>query len=198
MLSTLATARGQLGPLAMSRIVTVSTATTPEWQFVERITMGIAATTQDFATVLDGDGDLGYLIRCHFVSGAASASAFSLRVNGATIVCNRRFIEALGTGVSTAATAAATTIAVVEGTGGTAKECYAEAVLHFSRTGFNRIWRFMSSKDSSSTDWMQHFIGTFRMTTPSTATNITSLGVVASAANGIGAGTVLELFKKGG
>lgn len=166
-----------------------------EWILVERITIaGAAATTQDFATALNGDVDLGYKVCAFIKSDAAGDAIFSLRVNGATIAANRRYIQAVSTTVSTAATASATGMLTTDVT---SDEGAFEAYLSFARTGYERFWRFWTSKSSGSTDYQEEFFGTFRMTTPNTATNITSLGVVSDTASGIGIGSILELYKKG-
>lgn len=190
-------ARSVLGSLALASYP-LSVATTPEWQFVERITIGSAVTTQDFTTVLDGNSDLGYRIVASIIAGSSTYPAYSLRVNGATIACNRRYIFASSTTVATAATDSSIFILGLQPTSGTAKEGGFSAILNYSRTGYERLWRFHGTKANAVVDWQEEFTGTLRMTTPNTSTNITSLGVHCNAANGIGVGSILTLYKKGG
>lgn len=176
-------------------------ATTPEWQFVERITItGSAVASQDFATVLNGDTDLGYRITLSMIAGSAETlDSVFLRVNGSAIVTDRRYISAAGTSVTTGATGSSVYQLSVQGTGGTAKEGFAEYTLNYSRTGYQRLWRYYASKSNNTTDWQEEFFGSFRMTTPGTATNITSLGIGADTPNDrIGVGAILTLYKKGG
>lgn len=196
-LGTLASAAGQLSPLAQGR-GTAAVATTPEWQFVERITLGSAQTTQDFATVLNGNVDLGYKIVMSVIAGSVTTPALAVRVNGATFAANRRFVYAASTTVSTGATGSSAFFGQMQGTGGTAKQLTGSLELRYARTGYERIWRMFASKVENTTDWQSLFVGTFRMTTPNTATNITSLGIHCDQASGLGVGSIFTLYKKGG
>lgn len=165
-----------------------------EWTLVERITIGSAQQNQDFAAVLSGNVDLGYKIKCFIKNDAAASPLYSLRVNGSAMVSDRRYINAASASVSTATTASSNVIMVL---GDTADEGTFEAVLDYSRTGFERLWRFASSKFSGSTDVLEETIGRLKMTTPATSTNITSLGLGCNTVAGIGVSSILELYRKG-
>ena len=170
-----------------------------EWVLVERLAIAADATTKDFTTVLSGNTDLGYKIKASIVRGTTTNAAtnYGLRVNGASMAANRRYISASSTTVSTAATAASILTLGLGTNANATLEGGMEYTLNYARTGYERFWRFWGSRINSNTDWQEEFIGTLRMTTPNTATDITSLGIVADQTGGIGANSILELYKKG-
>jgi hypothetical protein len=161
---------------------------------VERKTISSATTTVTFSS-LDGDNDHNYILRGRVVNTLGSAS-IGLYPNNDTTAGNYSYQFLQGSGSSaTAGQGASSTygmqICSTRGSGYPAKfRMDIDAA-----TGVDRIGIVEKAEMSSAS--AIDYISPTAYAWNNTASNITSLVVTASATNGLGSGTILELYKIG-
>ena len=169
-------------------------------QLIEEIEItGAAVTNFDFATVLDGNNDGGYMIEGFYINDStAGNSNLRMRFNAAQCVTDRSFVYQTGASTLTGgyqAGGATPNIVGAEDADGTAVQSAFIFNMPISTTGQERFWSSVSSKAVAGSGRVGIFSIEGRMTTPNTATNITSIGVVSDIANGIGIGSIFRLWR---
>lgn len=162
------------------------------YTLLEEITRGSDTTDQDFSTTLSGNTDKGYLVEVMLINNSGATASYSLRMNGSGITSTQQYSFAYGGSLYAASESSSRFMAL--GTSGIAQIGVARIDFPFMDTGHERFYRWESSHAGSSAtvDWWAAF-GNF--SSPSTATNITSLGIGCNQTNGIGTGSVLRLYK---
>ena len=166
---------------------------------VETITIaGSAVTNSDFTTTLDGDNDAEYVIKAHIINPLGSQVTYTPRINGAAWAGTRQHAIFYGTAGSSINTTNNTSVLTLDDTGQVPDE--GDLVLYIdhplSGVSVERLARFESSSaDVTANQPDSIYIGRFYYTTPSSGTNITSLGIQSDTASGIGIGSVLKLFR---
>lgn len=159
------------------------------WVFVEEKTMSVGATTMDFSSTLNGDSDGAYMICIRTIGNAGGGANTGLRINGATWVVDREYI--LGNG-AVITSAFQTGVSNCMDTSNAGDSSYCEVVIYPTQTGAIRFAKTMSYMNYPGTD--QQFTAVSVITTPNTATNITSLGIYSTLAMQVG--TKMTLFKR--
>jgi len=160
------------------------------WQLIDRtVVAGAAVQTYDFAptVAVSGNADLAYMIFGFVVNDDASTANIGLRLNGAAVANNRQYLTASST---TLAGARDTTVTF--GALPTTKSMSFMLWIPKAATG-NVRHCIVTTAFNSSTAIEKHEYA-FDITTPSTATDITSLGIGADQASGIGLTSELNLM----
>lgn len=168
---------------------------TAHMQLIEELSIGSSVTTADLATVLDGNTDGGYSLIGYIVSDATVAPTYTIRLNGADWAVNRSNIIVTGAAAYTGAYNTTATILGLQANSGTIKKGYFNLFMPIMRSGYDRVAWGLASKMNNTTTTVEHSQFTYNITTPSSATNITSIGLSASQTNGIGAGSKFKLYK---
>ncbi len=159
------------------------------WELLETITIADdAEQTQDFAAVLDGDVDKRYRMEFFLINDNAATATYSLHVNLATWAVNRQFLNVGGATISAARDTATDIVSTVTG-----EDSQVDVDIYKAETGSTRhAWvRNMRATGVLVQMLMYHF----DITTPSTAVNITRLGLTNDRSDGIGIGSVLRLWR---
>jgi hypothetical protein len=162
------------------------------WKLVEEITISVAAQTLDFTYAIPSTVK-SIKVDAHLINDQAGSTNYCLRLNGADIAGRRQYINSAGAAVS-GANDASVTFAGLKASGSPPDECDGEIVLNYPGTGIQRIINTVASASASSTNTLDNFRTYMDVTTPTTATAITSAGIGASTASGIGVGTMAKLW----
>ena len=157
------------------------------YQLIEEITITSAAQTKDFAETLDGDSDGGYIIEFYLVNGTGGTSTLNLRINEADWAVTRTRLRQTGLSV-----AGLRDNNINFGSATTSSEATFMIQIPKSSTG-NRRHVFVDTVENSST--LIFIDARFDVTTPSAATNITSLGIASDVEDGMGVDSVMRLYK---
>lgn len=160
-------------------------------ELIENKEFGSAATTYTFST-LNGDTDYQYYIQYRIVKGAAGAMTITVRPNGLTTNQRSRwsYVGSAGTGTGTDTNGLAIAF---NGSGSTgASEVDAGVAWIQAQTGANRSGE-ASVTEATGTEVFRIMVGWTWHT--ATSTNITSLDITSSLANGIGAGSFVRLYR---
>ena len=168
-------------------------------QLIEEIEIaGAAVTTQDFATVLDGDVDGGYMIEMTVLNGAAAYSIYRPRINGAVCQTTRSRIFQTSTSLTGVyQTAAGSNIVLAfQSTTATGKQGSAIVTIPVSVSGLaQRFCTVVGSRGNDNTNRVERVDFDGIITTPSAAINIVSIGVMSDTASGIGIGSVFRFWR---
>lgn len=154
---------------------------------VEERIITTASQTEDF-TGLDGDADGCYILEGRLVNDAGSGSNYSPRMNGSATAQNRQILSVESTSVGGGADTSGTFCGASSGAVTTFR-----AEIPVTKTGYQRNMLCNAAHLSSGS--LAIFLSYLTITTPSNATNITSIGIGASVADGIGVGSVIRLWK---
>lgn len=157
------------------------------YELIEEIIVTSAVQTQDFASALDGNNDGGYIIEIYLVNDDGSTSVVNLRINGADWAVTRSRLRQTGISV-----AGLRDNNINFGAPITSSEATFIIRIPKSSTGNRR--HVISEVAEDSTNVVQSKY-TFDVTTPTSATNITSLGIASTVVSGIGVDTVMRLYK---
>jgi len=160
------------------------------WELVQSHTVTTKGDSFDFAPTLNGDVDGEYEIRGRVVNDEVGATDVILRINGASFAGNRQFNQSSSTTIS----GARDTTAAFAGAGGSGGVCNFIVYFTAALTGDIRHMQAKVTRDATTAVFM-HEMG-FDVTTPSAATNITSLGIGVSNTDSLGVGSVLTLYRR--
>jgi hypothetical protein len=178
----------------MARRSTNSGHTSGDWVPIETLNIAAAVQTVDFATVLSDAKYSGYRINGVAYNGYAGSVNLAYRLNGATWVASYQYYAAanttLGAGTNTNLGMNYMTC-VQNGKIAVSLEIPESYATTISRGAFSR--RQLNPVPGTTTTWAEGFFGLL-ITTPAATVEITSLGLVASQAAGIGIGSVLRLY----
>lgn len=162
-----------------------------DWIVLSQTKLSGAATTYDFPVTLADALYTGYRVTIHYVNGYAGSSAAVLRINGATAKANKQRLIAAD--------------AVIGSGRNTDYDLHiGSAAIGLYETLFFDIAESLASIDGrkanswlgTDTSALQLLLQGADVTTPAATTEITSLGVGANYANGLGANTVLRLYAR--
>lgn len=154
---------------------------------VEERVITTASQTEDF-TGLDGDADGLYIIEGRLVNGTGSSSNYSIRANGAAVAGSRQILSVEGSSVSGGAD---TSLTIVGAAAGNTADF--EALMSSSVSGATRHLICRAANEGGTFGIL---LVNMKLTTPSSGTNITSVGVAASVADGVGVGSIIRLWKR--
>jgi hypothetical protein len=161
------------------------------WELVDETTISSATQTWDSSTVA-GDTDVSYKVVVRIINDTGNTIGYLIRLNGANWAGSRQSLTANGSSVS-AGRDTTMTICQTDTNGIVA----AVEVLICGVTGDKRnAYSISSERDTSS--YQRGYLGFFNITTPNTATEITSIGVGADTANGIGVGSQIQVWRRVG
>lgn len=155
----------------------------------ETVISGAAVQNSDFSTVLAGDTDGYYMVTGTIVNDDGSANQIIPRLNGASIACNHQKQIATGTSMTAARSTDVHMIGCTAGHHG-----------HFvfwipkTETGTERCIIYNASRNDDAN--IRNDFGTMQINTPTTATEITSIGIGTNVTSGIGVGSVIRLWRK--
>jgi hypothetical protein len=159
------------------------------WIFVEEKTQAANGTTFDFNTAINGDVDGDYMITGQ-ITPATSGESFQLRINGATASGQCQYLSCLSTTLTGAAVASYTIMC--HGTQNQPSQIM--LTLLGCQTGKLRTYNCIVTEQNGSVATKYDYAGL--ISTPNSATNITSIGIYSYGATGIKAGTKLTLYKR--
>ena len=161
------------------------------WRRVYTTTLSAAATSVSITSLL-GDTDIMYKLLIRAINGAASGCAYLIRPNGDSTASNyvTQWLYSYSTSVTAAVTSAAT--GMYFGWVEAISEIFSTEAVLFSKKGYSRRANAFSQVVQGG--FMSSLISSARWT--NTADEITSIDIVASAANGLGIGTVIELWAR--
>lgn len=166
------------------------------WQCVLDETIDKAITMYNFPVPLLGNTDGGYRLEIEHINGLASGCNFTWLINFASAVTNVSYYYQIGASIAGAYQATYTVSATVTNTLASANNfCYTTIDIPFSAANYERFCRIILSKASADTNKVHTYETQNRITTPATATEITSMGFRASQVGGIGVGTKFRLYK---
>ena len=157
------------------------------WELAEERVITSASTTEDFT--VDGEADGGYMIEGVLVNDQGTGGAVNLRVNGANAVMNNQYISASGTSISTSRNSGVSWICSTTAN----KSTGFQVAIPVSRKDDARMV-FTDSAQNEST--MSKEMISASLTTPAASTAITSIGIGATAADNIGVGSVIRVWKR--
>lgn len=161
---------------------------TNRFELVEENNISSAVQAYDF-TGLDGDTEGTYILEIRVVNDNGGTASYAIRLNQANWAGRRQYHNASNTSV---AAGRDTTIylysAVANGT--------TTIIQHFPAMKSGEVRQSIGRGANDAGASMASMTNTFDITTPSTATNITAIGIGANVASGIGVGSVLRLWKK--
>lgn len=156
------------------------------WVVVEELTITVAATTIDIPG-LDGDNDGAYLLEGVLMNNTASNSSYYLRLNGADVVGNRLYLS-----INPAYDAYRDTVMTL-GAASAGNSGSFKLEFPISATGTDRYANSHVIRNNNATIFIQRY--GLNISTPNSATNITSIGMRASSVDAIGIGSVIRLWR---
>ena len=161
------------------------------YQLVDEVVLGSVVDIVDFPSVLNGELDGAYRIEVLHVSGGTNP-ALSLRVNGAATTSVRSYVRQSSPTVSGAYASSGVFSQIP--TSGTSM-----TVIDFlsPKASATRARTFLAQSSHFGTD--ANLVGTatqaFALSVPASIVEITRLGVASHVTKGLGAGTILRLYK---
>ena len=161
-----------------------------QWELIEPPTVvaGSAETSFDFSTTLADARWSGYRVEMVVANGYAGAVTYNLRANSNPIAGNRQYGFDSNTSVTTVRN---TTVLI--GSVGNGDESTMVVGIPFAVASLPARHVFVDCVRNTAAAIDQYW-AKISITTPSLATEFTSLGILASQANGLGIGTVARLF----
>jgi len=163
------------------------------FQLVERYEVTDSAATSKTFSGLAGNTDEVYLIKARFVSGAANAN-FGVRINNdstAGIYGNQKLTGNNAT-VAAARDTSEAWMWLTNTADNDANELAIAEMLLYAKSGYVRACLVVSAEKISTTTVTQ--VNLYGQSYNETATEITSLVVLSDQADGLGVGTVTELY----
>jgi len=163
------------------------------WELVEeKEVTGSAVQTIDFAATLDGDVDGAYMIIGQVKNDTGGSASNYLRINGATAIGDFQLTFFNNTTITGARTAGGsiTMCPVFAG-----KDGWFETILPTPKASALTRYYFANMSRNASAAISDQRVQA-EITTPSSSTKITSLGVGSSAAAGLGVGSKFWLARR--
>jgi hypothetical protein len=163
------------------------------WRLIYETDVTSATQTVNISN-LNGDVDIQYQIRCRFVAGAVSSN-FWLRPNGDATAAKYGIQDMYGSSTG-AANASQTTsgLGFEMGAGGTPGHINSYSGDLYAKSGTQRqlLAIFGTGSAGTTIDYVRTVAGVWN----DTSSNITSLSIYSSVANGIGAGSHIEIWAR--
>lgn len=162
------------------------------WRLIYETDVTSAIQTLNI-TGLNGEVDIQYQIRCRFVAGAASSN-YWLRPNGDTTAAKYGVQDIYGSSTGAANASQTTTgLGLEMGAGTTGFVNSFTGELH-AKSGTQRqlLAVFGTGNSGTTIDYVRAVAGVWN----DTSSNITSLTIYSSVANGIGAGSHIEIWAR--
>lgn len=163
-------------------------------QLVETEVLSAAETTHDMDTTLDGDTMGGVLLAAYIESDATVAANYTIRLNGADMAGSRARQVQSNTTVTGVIDTTVTVLGLQANSGTTYKGTF-WFYMPFPKSGEDRVAYAWASHNGNTTYTLENSMYVYSITTPSTATNITSIGLSSSQTDGLGINSRFKLFK---